>query len=185
MNDGHLLALTGRGAGAGWASHSETEDPEAAAAQELKRFTGCVENVICAYLNRYSWKAESAAHELGEDVIDEGEGALGRTGSGPSVAPSGFESVSPNPTPPSSISSVQRDLDLQQFDLLDEARLAREREVNRQVQRRPLPGNQRDFHPALVYLCAPFVRCVRVEAGMYFAFEKLMSMIGERELHAP
>lgn len=35
-----------------------------------------------------------------------------------------------------------------------------------------------EFHPSLVYLCAPFVQCVRAEAGMYFAFERLMSMIG-------
>ena len=35
------------------------------------------------------------------------------------------------------------------------------------------------FHPALVYLCAPFVQCIKVEAGMYFAFEKVMRMIGE------
>lgn len=35
-----------------------------------------------------------------------------------------------------------------------------------------------EFHPSLVYLCAPFAQCVRAEAGMYFAFEKLMAMIG-------
>lgn len=35
-----------------------------------------------------------------------------------------------------------------------------------------------EFHPSLVYLCAPFAQCVRAEAGMYFAFERLMSMIG-------
>ncbi|KOS13422.1 ankyrin repeat-containing protein [Malassezia pachydermatis] len=36
-----------------------------------------------------------------------------------------------------------------------------------------------EFHPSLVYLCAPFAQCVRAEAGMYFAFEKLMAMIEE------
>jgi hypothetical protein len=35
-----------------------------------------------------------------------------------------------------------------------------------------------EFHPSLVYLCAPFAQCVRAEAGVYFAFERLMSMIG-------
>ena len=42
-----------------------------------------------------------------------------------------------------------------------------------------LPGNRlNEFHPSMVYLCAPFAQCVRAEAGMYFAFERLMSMIG-------
>lgn len=36
-----------------------------------------------------------------------------------------------------------------------------------------------EFHPSLVYLCAPFAQCVRAEAGVYFAFERLMSMIEE------
>ncbi|WFD31836.1 hypothetical protein MSPP1_002876 [Malassezia sp. CBS 17886] len=36
-----------------------------------------------------------------------------------------------------------------------------------------------DFHPSLVYLCAPFAQCVRAEAGIYFAFERLMTMIEE------
>lgn len=41
-----------------------------------------------------------------------------------------------------------------------------------------LPGaNLNDFHPSLVYLCAPFAQCVRAEAGIYFAFERLMKMI--------
>ena len=31
----------------------------------------------------------------------------------------------------------------------------------------------------MVYLCAPFARCVRAEAGMYFAFDRLMGMIRE------
>lgn len=34
------------------------------------------------------------------------------------------------------------------------------------------------FHPSLVYLCAPFVQCIQAEAGMYFTFERLMSMLG-------
>lgn len=43
-----------------------------------------------------------------------------------------------------------------------------------------VPGtNLGDFHPSLVYLCAPFAQCVRAEAGIYFAFERLMTMIEE------
>jgi hypothetical protein len=38
--------------------------------------------------------------------------------------------------------------------------------------------SQPEFRADLVFLCAPFVKCVRVEAGMYFAFERLMGMIG-------
>ncbi|PKI83623.1 hypothetical protein MVES1_002757 [Malassezia vespertilionis] len=34
-----------------------------------------------------------------------------------------------------------------------------------------------DFHPSLVYLCVPFAMCVRAEAGIYFAFARLMTMI--------
>lgn len=37
-----------------------------------------------------------------------------------------------------------------------------------------------EFHPSMVYLCAPFAQCIVVEAGVYFAFERLMSMIGAR-----
>ena len=58
------------------------------------------------------------------------------------------------------------------------ARMPREYEWAPQLQR-TTPGFDREFHPALVYLCAPFVKCVKVEAGMYFAFEKLMSMMGK------
>ena len=36
-----------------------------------------------------------------------------------------------------------------------------------------------DFHPSLVYLCAPFAHCMKAEAGVYFAFERLMDMIQE------
>ena len=42
-----------------------------------------------------------------------------------------------------------------------------------------------EFHPALVYLCAPFVQCVRVEAGMYFAFEKLMALMARHSARHP
>ena len=42
-----------------------------------------------------------------------------------------------------------------------------------------------EFHPALVYLCAPFVQCVRVEAGMYFAFEKLMMLMARHSARNP
>ncbi|KDN52685.1 hypothetical protein K437DRAFT_253880 [Tilletiaria anomala UBC 951] len=41
------------------------------------------------------------------------------------------------------------------------------------------------FHPALVYLCVPFVQCMKVEASMYFAFEKLMSLIEEHNKRVP
>ncbi|KAN0063455.1 hypothetical protein ACQY0O_003901 [Thecaphora frezii] len=41
------------------------------------------------------------------------------------------------------------------------------------------------FERALVYLCAPFVQCIRVEAGMYFAFEKLMGLMSEYHAREP
>ncbi|CEH18341.1 ypt rab-specific gtpase-activating protein gyp1 [Ceraceosorus bombacis] len=41
------------------------------------------------------------------------------------------------------------------------------------------------FSPDLVFLCAPFVKCVRVEAGMFFAFDKLMSMIDKYNARNP
>mgnify|MGYP001762195594 FL=1 len=45
---------------------------------------------------------------------------------------------------------------------------------------KPEPGaGWMEFHPSLVYLCAPFAHCVRAEAGIYFAFERLMNMIGK------
>lgn len=40
-------------------------------------------------------------------------------------------------------------------------------------------GSMFDFHPSLVYLCAPFAHCMKAEAGVYFAFERLMDMIQE------
>lgn len=46
-------------------------------------------------------------------------------------------------------------------------------------------GTAAEFHPALVYLCAPFVQCVRVEAGMYFAFEKLMMLMARHSARHP
>ena len=46
-------------------------------------------------------------------------------------------------------------------------------------------GTASEFHPALVYLCAPFVQCVRVEAGMYFAFEKLMTLMARHSARHP
>lgn len=42
-----------------------------------------------------------------------------------------------------------------------------------------------DFHPSLVYLCAPFAHCMKAEAGVYFAFERLMDMIQEYNVHNP
>ena len=49
-----------------------------------------------------------------------------------------------------------------------------------------LPGtNLGDFHPSLVYLCAPFAQCVRAEAGIYFAFERLMAMIEDYNVIHP
>ncbi|PWN43354.1 hypothetical protein IE81DRAFT_322423 [Ceraceosorus guamensis] len=41
------------------------------------------------------------------------------------------------------------------------------------------------FSPDLIFLCAPFVKCVRVEAGMFFAFDKLMSMIDKYNARNP
>ncbi|WFC99028.1 hypothetical protein MYAM1_001763 [Malassezia yamatoensis] len=49
-----------------------------------------------------------------------------------------------------------------------------------------LPGaDLADFHPSLVYLCAPFAHCVRAEAGIYFAFEILMDRIEKYNVAHP
>ncbi|WFD35216.1 hypothetical protein MCUN1_002066 [Malassezia cuniculi] len=46
-------------------------------------------------------------------------------------------------------------------------------------------SNVFDFHPSLVYLCAPFAHCMKAEAGVYFAFERLMHMIQEYNMVNP
>jgi len=128
------------------------EDPEALAAQELKRFTRSTENVVCAYLNRWSWnnsiksrrnlnlKEESetlgSSHSDQEQVLaqDDGSGEGERENTGRN--------------------NLDPELDLD-------------------------TSATPEFHVALIHLCSPFVKCVRVEAGMYFAFERLMTMLGE------
>lgn len=64
------------------------------------------------------------------------------------------------------------------------ARMPREYEWSPQVSLAPVKSVS-DFHPALVYLCAPFVQCVRVEAGMYFAFERLMTLMAHHSASHP
>lgn len=122
------------------------------AAQELKRFTISTENVVCAYLNRWSWNnsIKSRRNLKGEKSSEVGDSDSSNHPSGSAVTSSGVVQAS-----------------------------------GEQVQS---PTNEHgqlnafvtpEFHVALIHLCAPFVKCVRVEAGMYFAFERLMTMLGE------
>lgn len=45
--------------------------------------------------------------------------------------------------------------------------------------------SQTEYHPDMVYLCAPFVKCIRAETGMYFAFEKLLTTMEAHHVHHP
>lgn len=45
--------------------------------------------------------------------------------------------------------------------------------------------SQTEYHPDMVYLCAPFVKCIRAETGMYFAFEKLLTTMETHHINHP
>ena len=101
---------------------------------DKRRLSHCVENVLCAYLNRHLVSQE-------EPVQSECRSGASRC----EHLPVQMQKEFPWPFHPHS---------------------------------RPC-DHMNNFHPSMVYLCAPFARCVRAEAGMYFAFDRLMGMIRE------
>ncbi|PWN52160.1 hypothetical protein IE53DRAFT_385426 [Violaceomyces palustris] len=214
VNDGYSHALSSastialNAAGATSVSFLETDDPEAVAAQELKRFGQSVENIICAYLNRHNRSADGKAGPSGGVGVGRSRGGGGeaeapnarrtqrrdRAGSTASESSinNGGSSNNNNEEDWMSLSHSQQlsqgkrsrsrassGATAPSLEAAVRSRMPREYEWMPQIQRGSQYGYQREFHPALIYLCAPFVKCVRVEAGMYFAFEKLMAMIEE------
>lgn len=122
--------------------HANPLAGDSEATHEQRRQSQCVENVLCAYLNRHMLPMPADGDEqhstMPQNERDEHYAALQATMS--SRMPRAYQWA-----PQTSI----------------------------------VPGTSfGDFHPSMVYLCAPFAQCVRAEAGIYFAFERLMAMVG-------
>lgn len=220
-------------------------DPEAAAANEMKRFCRAVENIVCAYLNRWKWRSvdgtvtviepdkttedDSGDHSIGSNssinhedqfhtpdmqhTSQQDHRSISSGSSGYPKPNSNFLSLPENGTrgrastisSSSSTSSFDDHKEVTNDTIQESAfpSLPREYEWAHQGNRDSLKipaiiGSsgqsssdsnarfssqgcfvQTDYHPDLILLCSPFVKCVRSEPGMFFAFEKLMSIIGE------
>ncbi len=246
VNDGRIHALGGIIGESGVSAAMDADDPDAAAAFELKRFGRSVENIICAFMNRCAAAEVSRRHLTngsGEPLLGDkgsngsstgqsadgrqtddirGRGQSSRDGSSISAdsskADGHFDEIdtavsSAHPSAArqahshgnsSGTSSRSRSRAgsmsgasngttpgaARNNASLEEAvrsRMPREYEWQPQVNHSPSgsSGSASEFHPALVYLCAPFVQCVRVEAGMYFAFEKLMTLMARHSARNP
>ncbi|SPO29049.1 related to GYP1 - cis-golgi GTPase-activating protein [Ustilago trichophora] len=274
VNDGRIHALGGIIGESGVSAAMDADDPDAAAALELKRFGRSVENIICAFMNRCA-AAEAARRRAATTVANDAalamqgsasgtqrngeawnngscstqnsdlrqlEGARGRAnqqreseqaqweddpfrssksgeggngngllhdadGSSSSMAaPSssrhgyghghnsgtssrsrsraGSLSSSSNAGHSNAVSNRSHQVSVEEA---VRSRMPREYEWGPQVNPSTggSSGTAAEFHPALVYLCAPFVQCVRVEAGMYFAFEKLMTLMSRHSARNP
>lgn len=275
VNDGRIRALGGIIGESGVSAAMDADDPDAAAALELKRFGRSVENIICAFMNRCA-EAEASRRRAGEGVRSGASGTLdpkhqadssnhgttttlrgdsrhneGSRGRAPPKAEkeqtqweddpfrsseqrdasasngpysdhegnrfahasssnssnprqlsqshnsgttsrsrsragsfSGTSNGAGSAVPPPTSSSGRGNASLE-----DAVRSRMPREYEWQPQVNPNPngtsGTAAEFHPALVYLCAPFVQCVRVEAGMYFSFEKLMMLMARHSARNP
>lgn len=274
VNDGRIHALGGIIGESGVSAAMDADDPDAAAALELKRFGRSVENIICAFMNRCA-SAEAARRRAAATVSNDtalamqgsssgtqrgtdawgnassthkgetrlGEGSRGRTyqqreaeqaqwEDDPFRSGKSGEGTSGNNlfhdtdgTASTSASSSSRHghghghnsgtssrsrsragslsnasngagsgssggpSGRNHMSLEDGVRSRMPREYEWQPQINHGTGGSSDiaaeFHPALVYLCAPFVQCVRVEAGMYFAFEKLMMLMARHSARNP
>lgn len=276
VNDGRIHALGGIIGESGVSAAMDADDPEAAAALELKRFGRSVENTICAFMNRCAaadlahrraiqegnggspgWAAAAPASSAttsngstvgynsaarladgvrgrlwsGSEHIDsssaddtfgpnggqDGNAANGlahsrdvstsqppRGGGASGNAPRhgsnhgyGATSVARSRSRTGSLSGINGGGGAATpssggtyASCLEDAvrsRMPREYEWQPQISRPSIgsSGSAAEFHPALVYLCAPFVQCVRVEAGMYFAFEKLMMLMARHSARNP
>lgn len=218
-------------------------DPEAASANEMKRFCLAMEDIVCAHLNRWKWrtaKGESVllpSSQQQERHVPEKSSRSSNSSSSSSSSTSGGGTEAAHPqnaangaskanlslsdvSVESSIGSVVSSQRLQ-TDAVDapmtepgtaanvaQSLMALPKEYEWAHQPAdlargispaafaPLPmrgpkgamdtakRKQRqlyrpEYHPDLIILCAPFVMCIRSEAGMYFAFERLMSLVGE------
>ncbi|KAJ9475656.1 Rab-GAP TBC domain-containing protein [Pseudozyma hubeiensis] len=249
VNDGRIRALGGIIGESGVSAAMDADDPDAAAAFELKRFGHNVENIICAFMNRCS-AAEKGRKQTLQEAGDAGQaksseafgkalsatqtvdtrqadGARGRAQAGKDTEDDLFGSTrsadsgngngtlndvdgtgttrhthssgtsSRSRSRAGSISSASNSGATTSIlppgrsnASVEEAvrsRMPREYEWQPQVHdsNSGSRGTCAEFHPALVYLCAPFVQCVRVEAGMYFAFEKLMTLMARHSARHP
>ncbi|CBQ69509.1 conserved hypothetical protein [Sporisorium reilianum SRZ2] len=233
VNDGRIHALGGIIGESGVSAAMDADDPDAAAALELKRFGRSVENIICAFMNRCAAaevarrQASLSASDAGAAAVAAQRGAEGAAGNGTTSGAVGearhadgargrgqqsakdvdedvFRSAESSGTGnglftdvdaittatgstparhghSSGTSTNGAALAPRSNLSVDEAvraRMPREYEWQPHVEHTTTASRTAaEFHPALVYLCAPFVQCVRVEAGMYFAFERLMALM--------
>jgi hypothetical protein len=174
-------------------------DPEAAAAHEMKRFCQAVENIVCAHLNRWKWIAEDGSVVVIEAEVD-GEGAeqVPAEVERQAATQSAVEAIdvqhvqstirvgeskagSTTPGGGSTYSSLPSEYEWAHQPLPDRKRSG----LDKIEARRAGHLIQPEYHPDLILLCSPFVKCIRSEAGIFFAFEKLMSMIEKHNAQHP
>lgn len=229
-------------------------DPEAAAANEMKRFCKAVESIVCAHLNRWKWRSvdgtvtiiepeQESMDEVGRNSREMSTQNHNDHDHMPTISrqdhPSTSSSSSTYPITisdeflsPQDIISQDRDRSssisssssTSSFDGNQQIRneatsksafpsLPREYEWAHQGNyecssnsiAQPSLGNlngseatianqnkshqgsfiQTEYHPDLILLCSPFVKCIRSEPGMFFAFEKLMSMMDKYDAQHP
>lgn len=170
-------------------------------AEDLRRFCAAVENVVCAHINRESSKMLESWPSSELDLIDGAGGTkdiAARTPSAsqgqteasplqalvndrsPRIGTRGGQSPSRLPSPRIAESATAR---VSNNSSLDAERKGEATSVDGQHARNvQLVGTscRPTYHPDLIILCSPFVNCIRAEPGMFFAFEKLISMRGER-----
>lgn len=210
-------------------------DPQAAAANEMKRFCQAVENIVCAHLNRWTWcsidgkvkiveprreeepqddsidmgdssqsfhspdqTSHTAAQQHGQRPVSPGSDGL-KSSPGSYLAPPEHITRARSSTASSSYSSASSiEESREQAGVASSSSpfpsLPKEYEWAHQIGEAPTSvvrmvdesevehhqGHfiQPEYHPDLILLCSPFVKCIRSEAGMFFAFERLMSIIG-------
>jgi hypothetical protein len=213
-------------------------DPEAVAANEMKRFCKAVEQVVCAHLNRWKWKRGdeslgfATTPRIDQTAIYSSDSSF-KTGNESNES---FNDItdredamhsaelklkSPFLEPDADVSRSRASTVSSYSSTTDNRSIADDQDSKSPPARRSRPNLlpslpkeyqwahqtaevsatstlftldraslhddqssgqmvQPEYHPDLILLCSPFVKCIRAEPGMYFAFEKLMSMRGER-----
>jgi TBC1 domain family member 2 len=170
-------------------------------ADDMRRFCAAVENVVCAHINRESSKTLESWPSSELDLIDGAGGtkdtpartpsasqgqtdvsplqALTHEGS-PNIGSRGDESPSRLPSPQMSESTTSGTKDDPSTDAGTRRDAASADGRHTHTVQHVNTSCRPAYHPDLIILCSPFVNCIRAEPGMFFAFEKLISMRGER-----
>lgn len=158
-------------------------DPEAASAHEKKRFCLAVEDLICAHLNRWKWRtlAGTVLLPVGRSPLMEQNKAQGDSvgdmvrPSSPETAATVHKSIFPGPDQVQrSMSSLPKEYEWAHEPLQEPDSAP----LSKGIVASPGQFFRPEYHADLILLCSPFVMCIRSETGMYFAFEKLIGIVG-------